>query len=805
MFRKQKNTDIIINNTAVSHMGDESDNLPVWNESGLFFFFLLSLVLTVVVYFVEKPFSLFGTIFIITGLFYALLRWDHVLKTINKVISAELSIKNIWQWSVQQTQFVFQNMMHFLQRRKKPPDKKIYSRYQLPSGAWRKKKNNRSSVKVTNLALAESDTAFHERGRNFLDLTKLNKNVTKNIKANFYVFMNVEKDFTVTGEVDTDSQITIISEQYFRKLIIQKVKIEMLSHEPPPVFNGFGGGGIVSPFPPVILEFMIGGAKFKQRFVVSEFLNNVPILLGSDFLFNYHAGLVPEGNGEQKSWRFIFGEGGKLGSVPVMVKYILTDNQSTNVHKLEIITDPRSICDNEFEEIMSTGYTEEMQKGGKIIDKESELNFLKNDKHVPDSEKQELIKFLDKYPDLYSGAEFNPVSFPTSVFEHDIEMIDDAPHFISSDAYKTAGIRLEQLRETIDDMVTNGILIKGDSAFVSPVFYVSKKVAEGKTAKKGRLCFDYRKLNSIIKPLHFPILNQKNFFEQASNYTYFSSIDISNAFLSISLTERAQKMAAIITPFGTYLPTRSPFGLKTSPSAFCCALSHVLGDLPWVSSYMDDILIGSSTHEEMTFRLKIVFKRLHDFNLKIQISKTKLYRTELKMLGIIFSRNGKKIDPEKVSLIKNFPPIRTLKNLQSFLGMVAYLSPFIPHYSTSLYPIFERLRNQSTTKFSMTKEAEDAVERIKEFLCQETMLYNPRFDEPFYIITDASNVAIGSLLYQLRAYPKTEEGKELMLKELGFLPEDNNLSKHLIPGVSPGRQTPIVCEFLKDKSMVQKN
>jgi 3-deoxy-D-manno-octulosonate 8-phosphate phosphatase KdsC-like HAD superfamily phosphatase len=44
MFRKQENTDTIMYNTEISHTGDEPDNMPVWNESGLFFFFLLSLV-----------------------------------------------------------------------------------------------------------------------------------------------------------------------------------------------------------------------------------------------------------------------------------------------------------------------------------------------------------------------------------------------------------------------------------------------------------------------------------------------------------------------------------------------------------------------------------------------------------------------------------------------------------------------------------------------------------------------------------------------------------------------------------------
>ena len=42
----------------------------------------------------------------------------------------------------------------------------------------------------------------------------------------------------------------------------------------------------------------------------------------------------------------------------------------------------------------------------------------------------------------------------------------------------------------------------------------------------------------------------------------------------------------------------------------------------------------------------------------------------------------------------------------------------------------------------MTNEAHEAVEGIKQFLMQETMLYNIQFDLPLYLATDASNVGM---------------------------------------------------------------
>ena len=170
---------------------------------------------------------------------------------------------------------------------------------------------------------------------------------------------------------------------------------------------------------------------------------------------------------------------------------------------------------------------------------------------------------------------------------------------MSSRPFPVSGIRLNQLKTDINNLVKNGVLTPGDSPFTSPIFYVMKKPGDGKTASKGRLCYDYRRINSYIKAKNFPLATTKSFFDSASKYKHFCVLDIQNAFLSISLTEQARKFLAIITPFGIFLPTRTPYGLKTSPGAFCFALYQILGDLDFLTYYMDDLHIGGQTEEEL--------------------------------------------------------------------------------------------------------------------------------------------------------------------------------------------------------------
>ena len=46
--------------------------------------------------------------------------------------------------------------------------------------------------------------------------------------------------------------------------------------------------------------------------------------------------------------------------------------------------------------------------------------------------------------------------------------------------------------------------------------------------------------------------------------------------------------------------------------------------------------------------------------------------------GTIFSAKGMKPDPIKIQALQDLPTPQTQKQLQSFLGLVNYLQPFLP-------------------------------------------------------------------------------------------------------------------------------
>jgi hypothetical protein len=92
-----------------------------------------------------------------------------------------------------------------------------------------------------------------------------------------------------------------------------------------------------------------------------------------------------------------------------------------------------------------------------VIDKEKELDFIRKHPDIPAKHKTELIAFLEKYPELYSGVEFSKKHFPREAYEHDVELIQPLNE-LRARPFPVSGIRLEQLKENIKELCDNNVL-----------------------------------------------------------------------------------------------------------------------------------------------------------------------------------------------------------------------------------------------------------------------------------------------------------------------------------------------------------
>jgi hypothetical protein len=170
------------------------------------------------------------------------------------------------------------------------------------------------------------------------------------------------------------------------------------------------------------------------------------------------------------------------------------------------------------------------------------------------------------------------------------------------------------------------------------------------------MCVDFRKLNDITVGDSFPLPNIQDILDKLGRARYFSAIDCACGYWQVPLAEEDRIKTAFSMPTGHY-EYLMPFGLKSAPSTFQRLMNKVfmglLGTRCFV--YLDDIIIFGESFQEHNARLREVFDKLRQFNLKIEPDKCEFLKTELSYLGHVVTRDGVKPDPEKVKAIKEFP------------------------------------------------------------------------------------------------------------------------------------------------------
>ena len=109
----------------------------------------------------------------------------------------------------------------------------------------------------------------------------------------------------------------------------------------------------------------------------------------------------------------------------------------------------------------------------------------------------------------------------------------------------------------------------------------------------------------------------------------------------------------------------------------------------------DDIIVYSKTLEEHKGHLKKVFEELHRNKLFINGKKSEFFLQEIRYLGHIISKDGIKMDPEKLKVIKEWPQPKNLHELRSFIGMCAYYRRFIEKFSVIVGPLHDLTKKEN--------------------------------------------------------------------------------------------------------------
>ena len=148
-------------------------------------------------------------------------------------------------------------------------------------------------------------------------------------------------------------------------------------------------------------------------------------------------------------------------------------------------------------------------------------------------------------------------------------------------------------------------------------------------------------------------------------------------------------------------------------------LHHKLDSMVMV--YLDDILIYTKgMKEEHEKEAREVLQLLQDNHIMLNSKKSKYTRKEVTFLGTIISKEGLRMETEKTKAIREWPELRTVKEVQAFLGFANYYRRFIRNYSRYTTPLTKLTKKNQP--FEWKEEQRKAFSSIKTLFTDDNML-----------------------------------------------------------------------------------
>ena len=355
----------------------------------------------------------------------------------------------------------------------------------------------------------------------------------------------------------------------------------------------------------------------------------------------------------------------------------------------------------------------------------------------------QLPKEYQRHAQVFS--EQKAQRFPESrPWDHAIELKKDAPSTLPGKIYSLTQSEQKALQEFIKEHLQKGYIRPSKSPYAAPFFFIKKK--DGKL----RPVQDYRWINEWTIKNCYPLPLIPELINRVKGATLFSKFDVRWGYNNVRIKKGDEWKAAFITNQGLFKPRVMFFGLTNSPATFQTMMNEIFQEElreGWVSIYMDDILIHTDSdrprHRKCVHRILDKLKK-HDLYLKPE--KCLFEQEEMEFLGVVLKNRMIQMDPTKIKGVADWPKPNNVRDVRAFLGFTGFYRYFIPNYLKVARPLIDLTRK--ATLFHWEPPQMKAFEMLKTIMCRKPILRQPNYDNPFFLLTDASAYGVGAVLSQ---------------------------------------------------------
>ncbi|XP_035830036.1 uncharacterized protein LOC110906998 [Helianthus annuus] len=314
-----------------------------------------------------------------------------------------------------------------------------------------------------------------------------------------------------------------------------------------------------------------------------------------------------------------------------------------------------------------------------------------------------LKKLLHDNMDVFAWTPADMVGVPRHIAEHRLNVSEDAKPVVHAKRH-LGDIKHDAMKEQVLELLNAGIIRE-----VRYQTWVASPVMVKKPNGSWRMCVDYKDLNKACPRDCYALPDIDEKIDSLATFRWKCFLDCYKGYHQVQMAVQDEDKTAFRTPTGLYCYTKMPFGLKNAGATYQRLMNETFSDAigKYIEVYMDDLVIMSREESAMLVNIQKTFNTLRSVSIKLNPAKCSFGMEEGKFLGFIVTKDGFKVNPEKVQAIERMPSPASIKDMQKLAGRLAALNRFLANHAAKSFPFIKTLRNcMKKTQFQWTPEAE---------------------------------------------------------------------------------------------------
>nr|GEY08236.1 reverse transcriptase domain-containing protein [Tanacetum cinerariifolium] len=391
-----------------------------------------------------------------------------------------------------------------------------------------------------------------------------------------------------------------------------------------------------------------------------------------------------------------------------------------------------------------------------IIESKSKPVIIAKDLSV--DEKTALLKVLKSQKQAIAWKLTDIKGIDPEFCSHKILLEEDYSPKVQSQRKVNPKIH-DVIKKEVKKLLDAGLIYPiSDNPWVSPIHCIPKKggitvitndeneLVPTRLVTGWRVYIDYRKLNEATRKDHFPLPFMDQMLERITRNEYYCFLDGFSSYFQIPIDPKVQEKTTFTCPYETFAYKRMPFGLCNAPGTFQQCMMAIFHDMikQTMEVFIDDFSVFGNSFSTCLTNLEKMLKRCEDTKLALNWEKSHFMVKEGIVLGHKISKKGIEVDKAKIKVISKLPYPTTVKGIRIFLRHAGFYRRFIKDFSKISRPMTHLLEKNAPFVFS--DDCVQAFRTLKEKLTEAPILIAPDWDQPFELMCDASDFAVGAVL-----------------------------------------------------------